>query len=218
RRERVSHEHRHQSPADHHGPGGLRLAPLHCGMNVQHRKTWKNHLGNQAIQPLRLYAPESLDDVVGLVREAERSRCTVRAAGSGITFGPLPEQIRCLDLVAGGGAVYRIERGDGPTDPAAFAQRYPERRLVQDDDWFSATVVGMGCMGVIYAAMLAVEQKYWLKEVRVLRSWREVRADLRAGDVLRDNRHYEFLFNPYEVDGTHQCLVTTRIKTAEPVG
>src|SRR5207247_1593331 len=81
--ERVSHEHRHQSPADHHGPGGLRLAPLHCGMNVQHRKTWKNHLGNQAIQPLRLYAPESLDDVVALVREAERSRCTVRAVGSG---------------------------------------------------------------------------------------------------------------------------------------
>src|SRR2546425_5252509 len=76
----------------------------------------------------------------------------------------------------------------------------------------------MGCMGVIYAATLAVEQKYWLKEVRVLRSWREVRADLRAGDVLRDNRHYEFLFNPYEVDGTHQCLVTTRNKTAEPVG
>ena len=272
-------------------------------MNVQHRKTWKNHLGNQAIQPLRLYAPESLDDVVALVREAERSRCTVRAVGSGhswsdvaltpgflvdtsglsrildlepqllrsgvdaarlvraeagirlrelnahldahglalsnmggydgqtvagviststhgsgITFGPLPEQIRCLDLVAGGGAVYRIERGDGPTDSAAFVQRYPERRLVQDDDWFSATVVGMGCMGVIYAAMLAVEQKYWLKEVRVLRSWREVRADLRAGDVLRDNRHYEFLFNPYEVDGTHQCLVTTRNKTAEPVG
>src|SRR3989454_4185899 len=133
--------------------------------------------------------------------------------GSGIGFGPLPEQIRSLDVVAGGGAVYRIERGDGPTDPAAFVQRYPERRLVQDDDWFSATVVGMGCMGVIYAAMLAAEQKYWLKEVRVLRSWREVRADLRAGDVLRDNRHYEFLFNPYEVDGTHQCLVTTRNKT-----
>src|SRR5207247_9282410 len=68
--------------------------------------------------------------------------------GSGITFGPLPEQIRSLDLVAGGGAVYRLERGDGPTDPAAFAQGYPARRLVQDDDWFSATVVGMGCARV----------------------------------------------------------------------
>src|SRR2546427_3373332 len=44
--------------------------------------------------------------------------------GSGITFGPLPEQIRSLDLVAGGGGVYRIERGDGPTHPAAFAPRY----------------------------------------------------------------------------------------------
>src|SRR2546426_8639816 len=33
---------------------------------------FRSHLGNQAIQPLRLYAPESLDDVVALVREAER--------------------------------------------------------------------------------------------------------------------------------------------------
>src|SRR3989454_6194488 len=44
---------------------------------------FRSHLGNQAIQPLRLYAPESLDDVVALVREAERSRCTVGAVGPG---------------------------------------------------------------------------------------------------------------------------------------
>src|SRR2546428_9841656 len=179
-------------------------------MNVQHRKTWKNHLGNQAIQPLRLYAPESLDDVVGLGREAERSRCTVRAVGSGhswsdvaltpgflvdtsglsrildlepqllrsgvdaarlvraeagirlrelnahldphglalsnmggyagqtvagviststhgsaIRFRPLPRQIRSLDLVAGGGGVYRLQRGGGPTGPAGFPHGHP---------------------------------------------------------------------------------------------
>src|SRR3989441_12848642 len=64
--------------------------------------------------------------------------------GSGITFGPLPEQIRSLDLVAGGGAGYRIERGDGPTDPAAFARRYPERRLVQGDEIGRASCRGRG--------------------------------------------------------------------------
>src|SRR3989454_3688631 len=86
---------------------------------------------------------------------------------------------RSLDLVAGGGAVYRIERGGGPTDPAAFAQRYPQRRLVQDDDWFCATLVGMGGMGVIYAATLAVEQKYLLQEGRRVRNLPGVRGGLR---------------------------------------
>jgi hypothetical protein len=138
--------------------------------------------------------------------------------GSGIAFGPLAEQVRSLDLVAGGGSRYRIEPGHGVTDPAAFATRRPDWRLVQDDDWFNAAVVGMGSMGVVYAAMLAVEPKYWLKEMRFLRPWPAVKADLRAGDVLLDNRHYEFLFNPYAVGGTHQCLVTTRNKTPEPVG
>src|SRR5207245_1510577 len=48
--------------------------------------------------------------------------------GSGITFGPLPEQIRCLDLVAGGGAVDRPERRGGPAPPGALARRRPGAR------------------------------------------------------------------------------------------
>ena len=272
-------------------------------MNVGRRKTWKNHLGNQSIDPLRLCTPETLGDVVALVQEAERSGCTVRAVGSGhswsdvaltpgflldtsrlsrpldleppllrpgvntatlvrteagirlrelnayldgrglalsnmggydaqtvagviststhgsgIAFGPIADQIRSLDVVAGGGKLYRIERRNGPTDAAAYAAQYGDRRLVQDDAWFDAVVVGMGCMGVVYSAMLEVEPKYWLKEVRTLRTWSQVKADLRAGDVLQQHRHYEFLFNPYAVGGDHRCLVTTRDKTAQPVG
>jgi FAD/FMN-containing dehydrogenase len=272
-------------------------------MRTKYRKTWKNHLGNQAIDPLRLCAPETLEEVVALVREAERCACTVRAVGSGhswsdvaltpgflldtshlcrpldlepallrgsvntatlvraeagiklrqlnayldgrglaltnmggydaqsvagviststhgsgIAFGPIADQMRSLDVVAGGGQVYRIERRAGPTDAAAFGARYPDRRLVQDDAWFDAAVVSMGCMGVIYAAILEVEPKYWLKEVRTLTTWSQIKADLRAGDVLRRNRHYEFIFNPYAVEGDHHCIVTTRNKTAEPVG
>ena len=52
-------------------------------MKTSARKTWKNHLGNQSIDPLRLCTPETLGDVVALVQEAERSGCTVRAVGSG---------------------------------------------------------------------------------------------------------------------------------------
>ncbi|HTS53315.1 MAG TPA: D-arabinono-1,4-lactone oxidase [Burkholderiales bacterium] len=272
-------------------------------MKVGYRKTWKNHTRNQSIQPLRLCVPETLDDAVQVVKEAEELGCTVRAVGSGhswsdvaltsgflvdtsalgrvldlepgllrsgldsgvlaypeggitlralndhldargralsnmggydaqtmagvistathgsgIAFGPMAESIRSLDLVAGGGRVFRIEPADGPTDPAAFAARYPGRILKQDDDWFRTAAVGMGCTGIIYAVLVAVEPKFWLKEVRVLRTWPEVADDLRSGKLLRDNRHCEIYFNPYRVDGEHRCVVTTRNPVPPPQG
>src|SRR2546425_5044502 len=86
--------------------------------------------------------------------------------GSGIGFGPLPEQIRSLDVVAGGGAGYRIQRGDGPTHSAAFVQRYPQRRLGQGDGWVSAPLVGVGGMGGVYAPRRAPAPEDLLKQVR----------------------------------------------------
>jgi hypothetical protein len=69
----------------------------------------------------------------------------------------------------------------------------------------------MGCMGIVYAATIAVEPAYCLREVRTLKTWDEVKADLLDGAVLRENRHYEVLVNPYAgKDGQHRCLVTTR--------
>jgi len=32
------------------------------------RKTWRNHLGNQRIDPLRIYEPRTIDEVVAIVR------------------------------------------------------------------------------------------------------------------------------------------------------
>jgi hypothetical protein len=137
--------------------------------------------------------------------------------GSGITFGPLNDFVRSLDVVAAGGAVYRIEPSDGPTDPERFADLFgQERTLVQDDHFFNAVAVGMGCMGVICAVMLEVEPKYYLREVREFHTWAEVRADLIEGEVLRANRHYEVLFSPYELKHAYPCLVTTRNYTRNP--
>ncbi|MBS1869412.1 MAG: FAD-binding protein [Actinobacteria bacterium] len=133
--------------------------------------------------------------------------------GSGIAFGPIADAVRSLDLVAVGGAVYRIEPADGPTDPAAFAAAHPERELVQDDDAFHAVVVSMGCMGIVYGVMLAVEPAYCLREVRTLTTWAAVKRDLLDPQrtVLGAHRHYEVLVSPYpDKDGQHTCLVTTR--------
>jgi L-gulono-1,4-lactone dehydrogenase len=47
------------------------------------RTTWKNHLGNQRITPLRIYEPATIADVAQIVAEAEHHGVTARAVGSG---------------------------------------------------------------------------------------------------------------------------------------
>jgi len=265
---------------------------------VRRRTRWRNHTGNQGVDPLQVAQPTTLEQLVALVRDAERNGTTIRAVGSGhswsdvalttgvlvethglrrcppgpppllraatdgerlvwaeagirlrelnrtlharglalsnmggydaqtlagvlststhgsgIGFGPIADAVRSLDLVASAGRVLRIEPHDGPTDPAAFAAAHPERELIQDDDTFHAAVVGMGCMGIVYAATIAVEPAYCLREVRTLTTWDAVKADLldpqRA--VLHRHRHYELLVSPYpRADGHHTCLITTR--------
>jgi L-gulono-1,4-lactone dehydrogenase len=260
------------------------------------RRKWRNHTGNQGIDPLRIEDPASLEDVVSLVQQAEQARCTVRAVGSGhswsdvaltrgfvirpqglaqpldlerellrqrgpeaeplvrvqagirirelnahldslelalpnmggydgqtlagvmstathgsgLRFGPIADDARSIDVVAAGGELHRIEPHGGITDPEAFASQRPGWTLRQDDTAFNAVRVGMGCLGVIYAVTLAVQRRFYLREVRTLSTWDEVRAQLLDGALLQDNRHCEVYFNPYERDGRHRCLITTR--------
>jgi L-gulono-1,4-lactone dehydrogenase len=125
--------------------------------------------------------------------------------------------VRSLDVVASGGQVWRIEPSDGPTDPAAYAAKHPDRTLRQDDRFFDAARVGVGCLGVIHSLMVEVTERYWLREVRRLRPWEEVREELRARDVLRRHRHYEVYISPYRLGKPDDhCLVTTRDPTAGP--
>jgi hypothetical protein len=131
--------------------------------------------------------------------------------GSGATFGPLSDLIESVDIVGAHGIVYRIERPDGPTDPAAYRRAHPDRVLIQDDRWFDAVSVGLGSMGVIHSMMLKVRPAHYLREVRRMSTWDKVREDLVKGDVLKDNLHYEVLFTPYRNDdGQIETLVTTR--------
>jgi hypothetical protein len=143
--------------------------------------------------------------------------------GSGIAFGPLSDLVRSLEMVAARGTVYRIEPSDGPTDAAAYRAAHPDDRLVQDDDWFDAAVVGIGCMGLIYSVILAVRPLFYLREIRAMSTWAQVREDLALGSdspVLTENVHYEVLFSPYpRVKGkveTVECLVTTRNPVSPP--
>lgn len=143
--------------------------------------------------------------------------------GTGLGLGPFPDSVRSLVLATTGHYVgttvggtatpnagvflYRIEPSDGITDPAKYDD--PEIALIQDDDVFYATIVSMGCFGVIYSVVIEVMQQYWLEEVRELTTLDKVMAMLKpnpnnAGsvpDVLLNNRHFEFLVHPYPMQG-----------------
>lgn len=87
-------------------------------MKYEQRKRWKNHTGNQSIEPLRIYRPATLDDVCQIVREAERDGATVRAVGSGhswsdvaLTGGYLLRTDRLNRLLEVNGNLVRVEAG-----------------------------------------------------------------------------------------------------------
>jgi FAD/FMN-containing dehydrogenase len=131
--------------------------------------------------------------------------------GSGLKLGSFPSMVAALVILTAEGELLQVEPANGISEPAAFAQKYgAERKLMQDDKLFNACVVGMGCLGIVYAVILWVREKYWLKETREVMAWSDARALFAAGKILDDFRHVEVLLNPHKVDGMHNCLVTTR--------
>jgi hypothetical protein len=137
--------------------------------------------------------------------------------GSGLAFGPFPDAVRSLELIASGGRALRVEPADGPTDPGAFDEESVE--LVQDDERFAAAICGLGTLGILHRVMIDVREKFWLKEVRTLDTWETVRPTLSADGVLGEEGHYELFVNPYPGDdGEHRVLVTRRTDTGEPAG
>ena len=137
--------------------------------------------------------------------------------GSGLAYGPFPDAVRSLEVVVSRGRALRIEPSDGPTDPATFAAEGLE--LVQDDERFAAAVCGLGTLGLLFRVMLAVREKFWLKEVRTLSTWEKVKGTLTADGALAGAAHYELFVNPYpEERGEHRVLVTVRADAPEPVG
>jgi FAD/FMN-containing dehydrogenase len=285
------------------GLGTAGLFPL-PGSQGRSRQTWLNCIGNPNAQPLRVYRPQTLDDLRVILLQAESRNCRVKATGSGhsftdvavtrdfliethglgrtlplerevlrpnarprtlfateagiivrdlnealwraglglenmggydgqtiagvvststhgsgLAFGPLASQVVSLTIVAAGGRIIRVEPAGGITNPAAWAARHPEIELKQDDDWFNACLVNLGCLGVIYSVILRVRPRFFLKEERTLSTWSQVRQDLQQGSVFQENAHYEVLVNPYAThpNGDHTCLITRRNPVPAPV-
>ncbi len=182
-------------------------------------KTWVRVQSGIRIRELNAHLDQrglALQQMGGYDAQTIAGVVSTSTHGSGLGLGPLCDFVRSLDVVGGGGLVYRIEASDGPTDPAAYHRRYPGHTLVQDDHWFRAALVGVGCLGAIYSLLLEVQDEYQLEEVRTERPWSQVADDLRKGNVFKAHRHYEVYVNPHSRGGDHTCMVTTRNPTSEP--
>ena len=56
---------------------------------IKLRKSWKNCVANQVVEPLKLFSPRSLEELVEIIQSAEKNNCKVRAVGSGHSFSEI---------------------------------------------------------------------------------------------------------------------------------
>jgi L-gulono-1,4-lactone dehydrogenase len=136
--------------------------------------------------------------------------------GSGITLGAFPSAVEALIVVKGDAQVVQIEPSNGITDPAKFAAQAGNVKLIQDDKFFQASVVGIGSLGVILAVLLRVRRQYWLSETITLHPWSELRPQLRDGGLIRAHRHVEVVLNPHVLNGDNTCMLTLRDEVPKP--
>lgn len=150
--------------------------------------------------------------------------------GSGLAYGPIASQILSMQVVGEGGRLLQVEPANGITDPQLFPgtlEEFPEVpvTLIQDDDVFNAMSVSVGSMGIVYSVTLKIDRKFWLREVRTLAKWNDIKAPggfldrvlhgqpVDDGEVQPD--YYEIQYNPYAVRGDHSVLITRRYKSYE---
>ncbi len=188
-----------------------RLIWVQCGITVREM--------NQALDARGL----ALINLGGFDGQTICGMTSTSTHGSGIAFGPLSDFIKSIEIVVNQGKVYRIEpsppSGNTLTNPKDYRRTHPDparHELIQDDQWFQAVTVGMGCMGLIYSVVLEVREAFMLKETRTLTTWSQVKEVLKNGAIYQTPDHYELLLNPYLVDGQNRCLITSRVETNKP--
>lgn len=146
--------------------------------------------------------------------------------GSGIMYGPLPSFVRAIVLVSENGTVYQIEPGDnnvgnGPlSNPSAFPKTIDgvPAVLKQDNDWFRAALVSIGCLGVIYSYVIEVRDAFYIREMRTATKWDDIREQLLPGlwapvaPVIAGADHFELVLNPYMSWSHSSCIRVERMR------
>ncbi|OIW23735.1 FAD-binding domain-containing protein [Coniochaeta ligniaria NRRL 30616] len=144
--------------------------------------------------------------------------------GSGKNYGPMSDFLLSIVLVTENGKVYQIEPSPDSapiTDPAKFAGHLPEApdiavELKQDNAWFNAAKVAMGCLGLIYSYTIRVQPAFSISEVRTMTTWEDVKPLLSSWPppILDNTDHFELLINPYDEGEHHKCVKVERMRKA----
>jgi hypothetical protein len=118
--------------------------------------------------------------------------------GSGLGLPAVSGFVHSMVLVASGGRKFRIERTNGISNPQLQKQLEPDIELIQNDEDFYATLVNLGCFGIIYSYVLEVSPAFFVRESRRLESWTTIKYMLNKGDIFRDTRSFSLQINPYK--------------------
>lgn len=146
--------------------------------------------------------------------------------GSGVKWGPMASMLRSIVMVIGNGTVLQIEPASTAiTDPSKFSGALPEAPgvpvvLLQNDDWFHAAQVSMGCMGVIYSYTIEVTAAFHVSENRTAVRWEDIKGQFapEAFDPLpaplANWDHFELVVSPYvtDDDNKHPCVWIERAR------
>jgi hypothetical protein len=135
--------------------------------------------------------------------------------GADLHLPPLSDHIEALHLVGGGGQEHWIETENLATDPDRLHDAYPGITIHRDTDLLRAVAVGLGCAGIVYAAVVRVIPQFWLELRRRSTSWEEVRDQLDSVLQAPDQRFLQIAISPSPgTNGERRCWVTTEREIA----
>lgn len=95
--------------------------------------------------------------------------------GSGLGRQPFPDMVLSVVLVGEGGRTYRIEPRHGITEPRGWSEPGIDE-LIQNDDVFYSVICSFGSMGIVYSAVIALRDFYWLNEWTFITTWDTFKA------------------------------------------
>ena len=128
---------------------------------------------------------------------------------------PLADSVLAIHLVGTGGRQYWIERQPGITNPGQLHElvvpTIAPGDIIYDNSTFDAALVSLGCMGVIYAVVLRVRDKYDLIETTTATTWHGFLRTAAAHLNDPSNRFLQVALDPYrDSNGENACLMTIR--------
>jgi L-gulono-1,4-lactone dehydrogenase len=146
--------------------------------------------------------------------------------GSGAKWGPMASMLRSIVMVVENGTVFQIEPASGGiTDPTKFGGKLSEAPgvpvvLLQNDDWFNAAQVSMGCLGVIYSYTIEVTAAFHVSENRTAVRWEDIKGQFAPNTFnplpapLANWDHFELVVSPYTShdDNKHPCIWVERAR------